>query len=538
MIRASAATVVIGSLLAVFFPCAPPSTAQSRDPASALLAPGGNVTADTETVLGGLTGRWTFNGGGALRICLRELRRSPRHGGSSVDIGIVNEGDRKITISPQDRWWLVTSTGKTVPLVPERYEGLNGGSSKRSAVPPHDERVLSFTAAEKLEAAIAAVGYRSDSLEREFEARSTYRAPKARLVVPPTLPGGSPLPQGRVEVELAAAIGTDGRVESVDLIRASKGQEDGNLAAAARAALKQWVFEPALENDEPTRWCHVETFEFRAAHVARGAFPPPADVAPERLGAMLQRSFTRVIPLRSVGGFVVQGHRNESNGVESARVFLVRSGALPDGSGSWVAVNAFGLYRRTGGRSCGCVWRQYQGSAAEQFLEWLASEIGTASSSISLLYPHHDCVIPSGQLEPAAAGTWNRAVLRQITLQAIAEGSPNELGEPPVLPAEAEILSATGILPFMRTPEPPERTNRVDPVYPEMARKARIQGKVVLEAVIDSKGDVTEVEVIEGNPLLDEAAMAAVCCWKYRPATIDYKPIEITFMVVVDFTLN
>ena len=79
------------------------------------------------------------------------------------------------------------------------------------------------------------------------------------------------------------------------------------------------------------------------------------------------------------------------------------------------------------------------------------------------------------------------------------------------------------------------RTVYVEPVYPEIARRAGISGVVILEAVIDPRGNVTDVNVLRSIPLLDEAAMEAVRQWKYEPTLLNGVPVPIVMTVTVRF---
>ena len=85
---------------------------------------------------------------------------------------------------------------------------------------------------------------------------------------------------------------------------------------------------------------------------------------------------------------------------------------------------------------------------------------------------------------------------------------------------------------------PPELIVRVQPEYPEMARRARIEGKVILEAIINAQGDVENVRVLRSIPLLDNSAIAAVKKWKYKPAVQHGRPVKVFFTVVVTFSLR
>jgi len=64
----------------------------------------------------------------------------------------------------------------------------------------------------------------------------------------------------------------------------------------------------------------------------------------------------------------------------------------------------------------------------------------------------------------------------------------------------------------------PQQVRRTPPPYPAMARLARLQGTVVLDAVIDTSGRVTDVKVVKGNPLLADSLVSTVKQWLYRPA--------------------
>ena len=78
---------------------------------------------------------------------------------------------------------------------------------------------------------------------------------------------------------------------------------------------------------------------------------------------------------------------------------------------------------------------------------------------------------------------------------------------------------------------------KVAPVYPPLARQARIQGTVILKIVINKDGDVRDVQLISGHPMLAPAAVEAVKQWKYQPYTKDGEVVEVSTMVRVNFTM-
>src|ERR1700731_4918562 len=78
---------------------------------------------------------------------------------------------------------------------------------------------------------------------------------------------------------------------------------------------------------------------------------------------------------------------------------------------------------------------------------------------------------------------------------------------------------------------------RVNPNYPPLARQARIQGTVVLHAVISKDGAIENLTLVSGHPMLAPAAIDAVKQWKYKPYLLNGEPVEVDTEVQVNFTL-
>jgi periplasmic protein TonB len=76
------------------------------------------------------------------------------------------------------------------------------------------------------------------------------------------------------------------------------------------------------------------------------------------------------------------------------------------------------------------------------------------------------------------------------------------------------------------------------PIYPSLARTARVQGVVRLRAVIGEDGTIRNLEVLSGHPLLVRAALHVVSHWRYRPTLLDGKPVEVETEIDVKFTLG
>jgi len=78
----------------------------------------------------------------------------------------------------------------------------------------------------------------------------------------------------------------------------------------------------------------------------------------------------------------------------------------------------------------------------------------------------------------------------------------------------------------------------VPPAYPSLARTQHIAGDVRIDALIDANGHVSSMKVVSGPTLLQQAAMEALHQWKYRPATLDGKPVAMHLAVTIQFRLQ
>ena len=78
---------------------------------------------------------------------------------------------------------------------------------------------------------------------------------------------------------------------------------------------------------------------------------------------------------------------------------------------------------------------------------------------------------------------------------------------------------------------------KVNPSYPALARQARIQGTVVLQAQISKDGNIENLQLVSGHPMLAPAAIEAVKQWKYKPYLLNGEPVEVETQVQVNFTL-
>jgi periplasmic protein TonB len=117
----------------------------------------------------------------------------------------------------------------------------------------------------------------------------------------------------------------------------------------------------------------------------------------------------------------------------------------------------------------------------------------------------------------------------------ILDGLPVPTGSVPVMPARpaapTRAIRASSLLEG-------NLIRRVQPVYPPSARNARIQGSVVLSALISKQGTIENLQVLSGHPLLVQAAIEAVKQWRYRPYILNSEPVEVETQITVNFTLG
>jgi len=127
------------------------------------------------------------------------------------------------------------------------------------------------------------------------------------------------------------------------------------------------------------------------------------------------------------------------------------------------------------------------------------------------------------------------------------EGVPDGMGAGIV-----EVPRIAAPKPVAQTPKPVARApvrvggvvqaakliHQVTPIYPPLARQARISGVVRLEAIIDRTGVIQSLQVMSGHPLLVKAALEAVRQWVYRPTLLNGEPVEVLTQIEVHFKLG
>jgi periplasmic protein TonB len=127
---------------------------------------------------------------------------------------------------------------------------------------------------------------------------------------------------------------------------------------------------------------------------------------------------------------------------------------------------------------------------------------------------------PASGVEPAGTGTVDGV------------GVPAALPPPPPPPKPPEPIHAGGLV------RPPAKIVHVAPQYPQIARASRVQGIVIIEATIDSHGNVESTTILRSIPLLDQAALDAVRQWKFTPTLLNGVAVPVIMTVTVNFELS
>jgi protein TonB len=115
----------------------------------------------------------------------------------------------------------------------------------------------------------------------------------------------------------------------------------------------------------------------------------------------------------------------------------------------------------------------------------------------------------------------------------VGPGTPLGSPPPPTTPK-----APTAPVPVGGLVTEPTRVKYVEPVYPPIAVRARVAGVVIIEATLSTDGSVVNARVIRSEPLLDEAALAAVRQWKYTPTRLNGTPVEVIMTVTVVFQIK
>jgi protein TonB len=147
-------------------------------------------------------------------------------------------------------------------------------------------------------------------------------------------------------------------------------------------------------------------------------------------------------------------------------------------------------------------------------------------------------VMPTGiadetgrESDSASASAFDTVGVEHGVGDAIGLGVVEPIPPPPPVAAQAPVRVGSGI-------RVPRKIVDVRPVYPQMAQVARVEGVVILEAILDARGHVASVHVLRSVALLDQAAVAAVEQWTYTPTLLNGVAVPVVMTVTVQFTLQ
>ncbi len=130
--------------------------------------------------------------------------------------------------------------------------------------------------------------------------------------------------------------------------------------------------------------------------------------------------------------------------------------------------------------------------------------------------------------QPVEVETIVRVSFRMPDGSGISGARASQQAPPPEVPMPRLVRVSAGVMQGLLD-------HKVDPEYPAGAKEKHIEGTVVLNADVDSEGNVARVELVNGHPMLAPAAMDAVLEWKYRPFTLNGKAVPVETTVQVTF---
>jgi protein TonB len=119
-----------------------------------------------------------------------------------------------------------------------------------------------------------------------------------------------------------------------------------------------------------------------------------------------------------------------------------------------------------------------------------------------------------------------------------AAGPPPPPPPPPGQPGATTPNSSDGALRVGGNIKAPTKIKNVNPIYPEDALAAKVQGVVILEVRVEADGTVGDAEVLRSIPMLDDAALEAVRQWEFTPTLMNGAPVPVMMTVTVNFTLS
>jgi TonB family protein len=458
--------------------------------------------------------------------------------GSTLGVALANDGSEFFVLDKKDVWEATTKSGERVKLErkKERFEA--------DSVAPRSSLTIRLAARAHRALEFREVVLRSRRLGTTVSVQEPYVPPRTTAEVPPMLTSGiEDSSVGMITVTIE--VGADGRADAiVPDQQEAPGSPRGRWLEAVYAAVTKWEFAPATIGGIPRRGSMRESFPLTSQRLVTRVFRGALREVLPRVEGVLKEMFPLVLPIPSSPGFVAASRPGEGNsGDRGVNALLIRAGEQMEGT--WLAVTALRFFdhKNPHVNGCTCGFWDYPLEVPEGLMDLIVARLELKALAAATFVPHGDDVlIPSGRAEEGSKGKWQRMGLRHL-MRAVLDAPINKDGVA-ATPALSECPTERDILHV--EPEPllvagevkaPVLIKKVVPDYPDAARAARKQGNVILEAVIDTEGNVQDTRLLRSIPGLDRAALEAVCCWKYKPAMRNGKPVTVYFTVVITFSL-
>jgi len=183
-------------------------------------------------------------------------------------------------------------------------------------------------------------------------------------------------------------------------------------------------------------------------------------------------------------------------------------------------------------------------SAADAVRQWQYDPPAEPPLSIRVSFAFSPTITP----RLIAHNGWSSTAFGVIGAPGARGGGPQPLGTapPPPPPPPPPPSSAAGTRPSWAEGAvrigglvmAPTKTKHVNPIYPDIAKTAKVQGVVIIEARIDTDGRVSNARVLRSIPLLDQAALDAVMQWEFTPTRLNGQPVPVLITMTVQFTLT
>lgn len=493
------------------------------------------------SVCGFLT--WGESGSVRFEISARQLANSKR-GNALVDL--TNEGSLPLILDKRDLWEALVGDEPPIKLRATRWSSGAEKEITNLELAPNARTSVYLSIKKPVDLRNAKIRFSSGKLHATVLIDHEFVRPHPVRIVAPSYPLKASGFEGVIEA--AVRVAADGSVEDV-ITQDSKGRSSaGEPHSVVRKAIQQWTFSPALVDGKPTRALFSERFSFDAPNTVRISLPLTVSELAPRLRPLLDGIFTQIAALPSVNGYFIVGkpfHDDRSWGVHGVSM---RYGAEP-GGGSWISISAQTLFLPSQ-LECQCHWRTPSRGVSEKLADWIESGLGVQARDVRYVAPVVETNTPSGWPEPLSDANWNQEAIDEamgLALSRVPPLAPAQAGTPELhitdspqpLPSEPAFLSHE-VEPELVEGEvsAPELVHKISPYYPDSARRGKLEGTVILEAILDEKGRIRNLGVLRSIPAFDSSALAAVCCWRYKPAMRGNQPVKVYFTVVIDYSLR